>query len=330
MQARPPVAIVGAGIAGITCARRLHQAGLPVLVLEKSRGIGGRMSTRRRDDGQWDHGAQYFTARSPEFQDQVREWQQAGVVAPWDARLVRLTAQGSAAVPAAPRWVGTPTMAAPVRSDARSLHVLTSHTVIRLQRRGPHWELVTREFGTLPEPFSAVLLALPAPQASALLATAAPDLLPACQSVTLRPCWAVLLGFQHDPDLPFEGAFVDNGGPLAWMARNHSKPGRPTTAGWVLHATPEWSAAHLDDPPESVAQHLISAFQALGGQRPDHWQAHRWRYAQADDATGQSAPTAHWHAGLQLGLCGDSFAGGRVEAAWHSGHALAQRFLESA
>lgn len=276
MPQAAPIAIIGAGIAGIACARQLQLAGHSVLVLEKSRGIGGRMSTRRRDTSTWDHGAQFFTARSPAFITEVKQWQAAGVVVPWQGKIVTIQPDHIAPTPADTRWVGTPGMPAAVRHMARGLHVLTSHTVTRLQRRGAQWEITTREFGTLPEPFAAVVLALPAPQATALLATAAPAMLAAYAGVVMHPCWAVMLSLpQEGPAPPFDAATVHGNGPLAWVAANHSKPGRPQTPKWVLHATPGFSAAHLEDPPEAVAAALIAAFIGLGGSQPTEWQALR-------------------------------------------------------
>ncbi|EXI81308.1 MAG: Dehydrosqualene desaturase [Candidatus Accumulibacter sp. BA-94] len=87
MNPTPRVALIGAGIAGLSCAAQLQQAGLEVSLFDKSRGAGGRMSTRRGDGWQCDHGAQYFTARHPDFRAEVARWQQAGVAALWAPRL---------------------------------------------------------------------------------------------------------------------------------------------------------------------------------------------------------------------------------------------------
>ena len=108
---RPQVAVVGAGLSGMSCASRLHQAGWCVTVFEKSRGPGGRMSTRRSDGTSFDHGAQYFTARSTEFQQQVHQWQLDGVVAVWDGRFAKAGVDGlESCSPRRTRWVGVPGM----------------------------------------------------------------------------------------------------------------------------------------------------------------------------------------------------------------------------
>ena len=78
------VAIIGAGLSGLVAARCLADAGLSVVIFEKSRGTGGRMATRRADgEISFDHGAQYFTVRNPEFRERVEAWIKTGIVAAW-------------------------------------------------------------------------------------------------------------------------------------------------------------------------------------------------------------------------------------------------------
>ena len=112
------VAVVGGGVAGLTAASRLAQAGCDVTVYETGRGPGGRASTRRGDtpDLQWDHGAQFFRADDPTFRALVEEWRAAGFVAEWTGTFGTLDATTGAFLPETsdapprPRWVGTPSM----------------------------------------------------------------------------------------------------------------------------------------------------------------------------------------------------------------------------
>ena len=132
-----------------------------------------------------------------------------------------------------------------------------------------------------------------------------------------------------DVDWPWDAAEIDRGA-LGWIARNDRKPDRHGApagrAQWVAHATPEWSLAHLEDEPEQVDELLRAALsELLPGGRPAHWHfsaVHRWRRAQlAQPSSG--GPDCWWSANLGLGVCGDSFASGSVEAAWCSGDELA-------
>ncbi len=327
MSHTPSTAVIGGGLAGVICARRLHEAGHAVQVFEKSRGIGGRMNARRDPDGAWWHGAQYFTAHTQEFEAQIQAWLADGVVQGWQPHLVTLTRYASHPAPAGRRFVGVPANSAPVRHTAQGLAVHLSHTVSHLQRDDQGWWLTTREGGRLPQPFQRVVLATPAPQAAALLATTSSPLLPRARAVNMRPCWALMLHYAEAPALPFDGAFVQDGGPLAWVAARHGSHQPNAAPGWLLHARADWSQLHLEDPPEKVARRLIDAFGDLGAPPPERWQAHRWRYAMVNHPDG--VPCA-WDPAQQLGLCGDGLLGSRVEDAWASGRAMAHHLLEAA
>ncbi len=320
------VAVIGAGIAGLSCATALQQAGVTVQVFDKSRGPAGRMSTRRGDGWQCDHGAQYFTARHPDFRVEVARWEQHGVASLWSPRLQVLgdgknaatdtiTSQGSV-----DRFVGTPRMTAPARFLAETLPSRYETTVKELQPTENGWRIFSAEHGWLDETFEAVLLAVPAPQATPLMQSVAPDFAALAAGATMRGSWALMLRFDEAVALPFDAAFV-NTGPLRWMARDNSKPGREGQETWLLHASAEWSEAHIEDDAEEVSRALLLAFNQLGGQAPQAWSAHRWRYA---DTAMQLDHVCAWDAQRRLGLCGDWLNGGKVEGAWLSGTALAK------
>jgi renalase len=168
-------------------------------------------------------------------------------------------------------------------------------------------------------------LAIPAPQAAALLPSTATTLAAIATATSMRGCWTLMLQFASPVSLPFDAAFVHNNA-LSWIARDSNKPGRAGLESWVLQASPEWSEAHLEDSADSVAAELINAFIALGGSMPLAWTAHRWRYANAEPAQARGCV---WDATLGIGMCGDWLHGGKVEGAWLSGQALAQRLLDA-
>ncbi|WP_228894488.1 NAD(P)/FAD-dependent oxidoreductase [Acidovorax sp. Leaf73] len=330
-----PIAVVGAGLAGLSCAQALLQAGHTVHVFDKSRGPSGRMSTRRAEDesGPWqcDHGAQYFTARDPAFRAEVARWQQAGVAALWDAQLASF--DGNAwTTPVTPleRFVGTPRMTSPaawlVQHLGEPALAQWQTTVQRLDHSEGGWTITSAEHGPHSPRYSAVLLAVPAPQAVPLLAPVSPAGAALAASARMRGSWAVMLRYASPVALPWEGAFI-NTGPLRWVARDSSKPGRTGQETWLLHASPEWSEAHIEDSAEAVTAALLAAFAALGGPAPLAATAHRWRYADTEPALTQGS---WWDAQMRLGLCGDWLHGGKVEGAWLSGRALAQQVLKPA
>jgi hypothetical protein len=318
------IAVVGAGVAGLTAARHLQAAGHHVQVFDKSRSTGGRLCTRRGDGWQGDHGAQYFTARHPDFAAELQRWSDAGAIALWQPHLVVLGGEaGHHLDPTVQRYVGTPRMGAPAKLLADGVAVQTQATVCALQRHEARWQVHTTEQGPWPALFDSVVLAQPAAQAATLLSTAQSPLASLARSVMMRGCWALLLRFEQPIVCGFDAAFV-NSGPLGWVARDTSKPGRCGHETWIAQATPAWSEAHIEATPDAALAELLPAFTAWTGATPAASSAHRWRYA---DCAAPATVGCVWSAQEQLGLCGDWLNGGRVEGAWLSGRQLAIQLL---
>ncbi|MDX2233650.1 MAG: FAD-dependent oxidoreductase [Hyphomonadaceae bacterium] len=317
------IAVVGAGAAGLACARRLSSRGFPVRLFDKGRSPGGRLATRRvqtpHGEAAFDHGAQYVTARDPAFADVLATlalpWTVAPVVIAGDGRIQPGRTDGL-------RWVGAPGMSALARGLAAGLSVTAGARVTAASRTEEGWRLAI-EGGEAAGPFDAVVIATPAEQAGDLLAPTSPAFAEAARAAVTAPCWAGLLVFADRVPAPFDAARVEGDGPIAWIARERSKPGRAGPEAWVVHAAPTWSREHLEDAPDAVADALARAFRVVAGAAPaPAWtQAHRWRYAQVERAAG--TPFA-WDAALRLGVCGDWRIGPRVESAWLSGDGLAR------
>lgn len=309
-----PIAIIGAGIAGLSAATRLDAAGLAVTVFDKSRGVGGRMATRRVDGLEFDHGAQYFTARGENLSRLVDSWQRKGLAAEWFEGAL----------------VGTPAMTAPAKAMAEALAQapLTGMTVTALSRSATGWTVHGAD-EALEAPgnglFHAVVLAVPAPQAIPLAASAGVHF-PVLERVVYGPCWALMLAYDRPVSLP-ENRMRSREGAIAWVARNAAKPGRDRSRETlVVHASPDWSRAHLEEAPDAVADALVAALAAEVGitASPVTRIAHRWRYALVEEAAG--VPCL-WNGEAHLGACGDWAVGPRVEAAFDSGQAVAERIL---
>ena len=326
MESPKHIAIIGAGIAGLSCATVLRESGMRVSIFDKSKGPAGRMSTRRGESWECDHGAQYFTARDPDFRAEVARWEHVGVAGRWQPRIKvfdGLSLQDR--VSALERFVGIPRMTSPARLLADSLDLACQATIQELKQHPAGWSLRSAEQAWSPERFDAVLLAVPAPQAVPLLSVIAPEFSLLAQGANMRGAWAMMLQYAAPLDLPFDAVFV-NQGPLRWLARNSSKPGRSVDETWLLHASAEWSEAHIEDDAESVAVTLLAAFAQLGGPVPQAWSAHRWRYADTEPPLQLGCL---WDADTGIGLCGDWLNGGKVEGAWLSGRALARRVIDS-
>lgn len=321
-------AVVGAGMAGAAAAQGLARAGVEIVVFDKSRGVGGRMATRRHELGGFDHGAQYFTARTDAFVEQVERWREQELVAPWSARIARLDARESTFEdPSEPRFVGVPKMSVLARDLVAGLDLHCGDWIDGIVSLADGWELRTRE-GAIFRDFDAVVLAVPAPQALDLLPSAKGlELLKRrLAAVEIDPCHAVMIAFEDSLDASFDAAFVRDL-PIDWVARNDSKPGREGGEAWVLHATSEWSRQHIDADSEWVITQILGAFEeAIGRSLPaiSHRASHRWRYARTRRPLGSEA---EWVATSGLGVCGDWLRGNRVEDAFLSGRALARAIL---
>jgi photolyase PhrII len=312
------VAVVGAGISGLTCARTLADHGLQVTLFDKGSRPGGRVASR---DGH-DHGAQYFTARDPRFVTAVESWLEQGVVEEWRGRIVSLEdGRRTPKIGGTRRFVGVPEMNAIAAHLGRDCDVRTGVRIDAVVRRAGAWHLDAPDDEG---PFDSVVVAVPAPQAMSLL-DAAPGLRSAAASVRMHGCWAVMLSFATALDLGFDGAFV-NAGPLSWVARDSSKPSRRGEQ-WVLHASPQWTEQNLELEPERVSEELFSAFAAATRAElpdPTRRRAHRWMYSIPESVLPQPCL---FDENLGLVACGDWCAGPRLEGAFFSGAAAAGRIL---
>ncbi len=316
------VAVIGAGIAGLTAARRLTDRGLRCVVYEKARGPGGRCSTRRQGDTSFDHGAISFTSRSPRFQVQVEGWMARGLVAEWAHRSARADGRGRLEDRGVQRaLVGTPRMSVLTRDLARDLEVVTERRVTRAQKTRRGWEL-DLEDGVQTIPFRALVVATPAPQAAALLPAAA-AFREAVASVRCEPVHATMASFDAPLDTAYDRIDFETG-PLECAVRNASKPGRSDRETWVLHSSSAWSQEHLDASQCEIACVLAAELGRVVplGQGATQLRTHRWLLARAQ---APSRAGAFWDPKLALGVCGDWLRGDEIEDAFESGHELAER-----
>lgn len=301
--------VVGAGIAGLLLAVERQRRGERVLVLEKSRGVGGRMATKRVGEAVFDQGAQFFTARDPRFGRYVDEWRREGKAAVW--------VDGTD-----PRYIGLPAMTAVAKSLAAGLTVKTEYKATAVRRTVGGWEIDIEEHGIITA--RKVVLTTPVPQALALLAaggTVLPaDLAAGLAAVTYDPCLAWLAVLAGPSTLPAEGLRLTEG-PMRWLADNTRKGVSPGVAAITVHASAAFSAERYGQSELEIAQALRPPVEALCGARVVSSTLHRWKFSQVRD--GFAAPYV-WLGDVGLGFAGDAFGGPRVEGAALSGLALAE------
>jgi renalase len=316
------IAVVGAGIAGLTAAADLLAAGHTVTLFDKSGKVGGRCATRRSAAGSFDHGVPNFVARSAAFRAQVLAWRDAGWAALSDDSNTEADADEDADASASLCAYGVPSMNALPQHLAAQLQsgvTLCCDTQVSGLESAPAgtgkpvWQLRLANGLLHPTQFDAVVAALPAEQAAVLLAPAA-ALADTLRSTASEPCWTVMAAWR-DP-LPAAGrAHAGRAAQhaLATVLRDDTRRGRTQANGVacrrVLHATPQWSRDHLEASAEWVIAALLAEFAALLGAAPAppvHAAAHRWRYAQVP---APRVEPCGWDAAQRLGACGDAWHG---------------------
>ena len=323
------VAIVGAGLSGLVLARRLSGVA-DVQVFEKSRGPGGRAATRHIGDYSFDHGTQFFTARSARFRSFLAPLLAAGVVADWPARFAEIDGgrvrnrrdwgDGHA------HYVATPGMNNLGKYLAAGINIEFNAEIRRIDRLADGWS-VLEQSGRVHGGFDWLVLTAPAAQTAAL-AERYLGLATQCRGRDMLGCFALMLGFTEPVELAWDAAVVRNAD-ISWMAVNSSKPQRGEHFTMVVHSTNRWADEHIDEAEETVEAHVLAAATEQSGAAlgtAEVRKLQRWRYANLPKQSG-----ARFYADPDIGLaaCGDWFVRGRIEAAFSSASDLADELLDT-
>ncbi len=313
------VLIIGTGISGLIAAREIHSAGRSVLLLDKGRGLGGRLASRRIGAATFDHGAQFITTRDARFEEILKHGAKAGMMTEW--------CQGfSAVADGHTRWRGRPAMTAVAKYLAQGLETRMEKQVIALRRAGDRYsvETSTGEFYSA----SAVLLTPPVPQSLALLAAGEIALDPAMRTrlegIQYERCLAVMAVLKGPSSIPPPGGFVPARGPISWIADNQFK-GISVEPAVTIHANHEFSLAHWDEDRMESGRLLLDASQTWLGAEVLSYQVHGWRYSKPIQVDAH--PCALLQGSPPLVMAGDAFAGPRVEGAALSGMAAAETLI---
>ena len=315
------IAVIGAGMAGLTLARRLNAE---VTVLEKSRGVGGRMSTRHAEPFHFDHGAQYLTIRTRAFKACMRPHIESGLLQQWKPRVLTLNAgeQPYKRDWFEPHYVAAPEMNALAKKLAEGLSIQLQTEVTALVRHGEQWDIQTGD-GRILGPYDWVISSAPAPQTQHLFADHyTGQTVP--EQATMRACYTLMLGLTQPLKLKFDAAMVKNS-PIRWISVNSSKPGRELPCTLVVHSDNDWAEAHLEDDQDGVRHTLLMELQrqlATDLASPAYIALHRWRYAETSVPVGKNYLIDTRN---HLAACGDWCIRGNVEAAFTSAHLLAAR-----
>lgn len=340
MSAPGPVAIVGAGVAGLSCARELVDHGVEVQILEKSRGVGGRCATRRIEGAAVDHGLAFYHGDDPEFLTALREVESDPPIE-WPKRI---TGDGAPCQPNAYR-PGHTRLAYASGVSAFPKHLATGMEV-RLETRATALApadgvvVLHTDRGEEIRARTAVLTAPPA-QAAALLRTVTGEpsrdvtaTIELLSGVSTVRCLTVIVAFAGTvPDPGWDVCYPRESDILQQVIHDSAKRAAPSRRLFVCQARPGWSADHWDDPESDwIGAMLEELAHILGGSdlRPSWTATQRWRFARMTGGDGLTAPILiEFPAGGRIGITGEAMAGGGgVQSAWQAGRRMARRLLE--
>lgn len=314
--------VIGAGIAGLAAASALHKAGRKVTVLEKGRGLGGRLATRRIGSAVFDHGAQFMTARDPEVVALLASWHEAGAAVEW-CRGFSGQADGH------PRWRGHPGMTAFAKQLAAGIDVRLETQVSGIALDGTVWRVETAAGPSLTA--DALILTAPVPQALTLLDAGnvplAAEIRQRLEAIRYERCLAVMAALERPSLIPPPGGLSFSSGPIAWLADNQKKGTSPEPA-ITLHASPEFSLKNWERDKTEVGRELLEAAAVHLGTPVKEFQVHGWRYSRP--ISEETAGTLSLSSQPPLWLAGDAFAGPKIEGAMLSGWAAARALLAPA
>ena len=316
---RSSVVVVGAGMAGLAAANELRLGGVRVLVLDKGRGVGGRMATRRIDGATFDHGAQFITSRDSRFRALVEQGRQAGAVEEWFR-------DGAGNADGDIHWRGKPAISAVAKQLALGLELHLETTVTAVHREAFCWRVET-DSGSL-FTVEAVVLTAPVPQSLRLLD--AGDLVidskirARLEAIQYDRCLAVMAILEAPSRIPVPGFITPSQGPIASISDNQVKAISAEPAV-TIHATPEFSLEHWDADRQVVGRTLLEAASPWTGSGIKTFQVHGWRYSKSIRTDEELCAVANQSPPLIL--AGDGFGGPSVEGAAISGWAAAEVIL---
>ncbi|MBD2089202.1 FAD-dependent oxidoreductase [Microcoleus sp. FACHB-1515] len=321
------VAIVGAGLSGLICAQQLRRSGYQVALIEKSRGLGGRLATRRLPNTCADHGVRFLDEQGTRTGELIQAGRDRNLLQAWTDSEHQLNGElGSTAVP--PRYAAADGMTAIAKALATQLEIHHSLRVVQLAA-GESWRL-TCESGEAFEARS-IGLAIPAPQAATLIESIAfppTDLLTQVRSVEFDPCLTVIATYDRKyqaevESLPWRSIEV-NHDDVTWIGIDSSKRKNSAAPVMVLHSSAEFALRFLEaEDLQAIANHLLDCASNLLPwlNQPEILQIHRWRYAFVRRACPDLTLLATHP--LPIACCGDWCGGTNVEAALRSGEATA-------
>lgn len=316
------IVVVGAGISGSVCSWRLSRAGHEVTLLEKGRGVGGRMATRRMEGARIDHGAQFFTARDPRMLEILSLWQKENAVIPWYDHI-----PGRSDLPVGQRYRGAEGMTSPVKILAREFTVETGFFLERISKDEHGWTLEEKDGGRRTFKADHLVITIPSVQLLELFKRSEYEMdditLSRLGSIQHTRCLAVMGIMDRSSNLKQPGTVTHPVAEIDWISDNQVK-GISANPSFTIHASDEYSQKFWDSPDSERVPYLLSVAEDRLEAKITAWASHRWGFAKPVVTFGAS----HWHSSDRcLTLAGDGFGGERIENAALSGWEAANSII---
>jgi renalase len=321
------IAIIGAGISGLALANTIKK-NIDVVLFEKSRGFGGRVATRRANDFSFDHGAQFFKAKTLEFQNYIQPMLDQNIIELWKARFIEII---DGEITNKRTWgndptnyVGAPSMNSIGKYMAEGLNVQLSKKVEKISKEDK-WVVYDENNDALGE-YDWIISSIPPLQAQQMI----PDLkviFPNIREYEMLACFSLMLGYEQPVELDFDAALV-KGFDISWISVNSSKPSRDKQYTLLVHSTNKWAQENIDKERDWVKDYLcyeLKKIISIKTEKAKYIGLQGWRYA---NIMKQKKGLEYFlNNENQIGLCGDWFIQGRIEAAYLSGAHLGKELL---
>lgn len=322
---KPRIAIIGAGLAGLSAAKELESIA-EITIFDKSRGVGGRLATRYADPYKFDHGAQYFTAKTEAFKAFIKPLEEKGLIARWDARFVEfdndVIVQEKQWGENFPHYVGVSKMNEIGKYLSQGIDVKLGTQIIAIDNQSNKWLLKDSNKNEYPN-FDWVIVATPSHQAINIL----PQIFEhkdAVSNIKMQGCFTLMLGLVEPLELGWDAARIKNSA-LSWVSVNSNKPNRSKEYSLVVHSNNNWADENIEIDKTLVQKQMLAELSVLLKQEIQpkliNIVLHRWRYA---NVPKQNTEGFLVDATNKVAVCGDWLIQGKVEAAFTSGYTLAK------
>jgi predicted NAD/FAD-dependent oxidoreductase len=312
------IAIIGAGIAGLTIAKKLANFN-QITIFDKSRGIGGRMATKRTDNYHFDHGAQFFTAKSKKFKNFCQQAKNDGIIEDWNCNFAEIDQEKITRKwqfnDKKPHFVAKPQMNSLCKYIAKDLNIELKKQIQKIDFSHQKWSLTTSEDEVFNN-FDYLIIAIPSHQAINLVPKNFKyfDII---SKIKMLGCFTLMLGFKQKITTQFEAALVKKS-IISWISVNSSKPERPKAFSLVVNSSNKWADENIEEDLDIVKEKMTNSLNKIVKFDLDkikYHNIHRWKYANSPLTKGRKSL---FDPNINLGLCGDWFISGRVENAFLS------------